>query len=62
MKANDDKCYLLITIENSVSVNTDGSNVKNKREKKLLGIKFDSFLSFEGHAFLSFEGPGNCML
>ena len=35
MKANDDKCYLLITIENSVSVNTDGSNVKNKREKKI---------------------------
>ena len=29
MKANDDKCYFLITIENSVSVNTDGSNAKN---------------------------------
>ena len=54
MKANDDKCYFLIAIENSVSVNTDGSNAKNKREKKLLGTKFDSFLSF--------EGQGNCML
>ena len=49
MKPNGDKCHLLVTTEKSVSVNIDGSNVTNKKEQKLLGIKFDSSLSFEGH-------------
>ena len=30
-------------------INTDGSNVKNKKEQKLLGIHFDSSLSFEAY-------------
>ena len=30
-------------------INIDGGNVKNKKEQKLLGIHFDSSLSFEGH-------------
>ena len=47
MKPNVDKCNLLVTTEKSVSINIDGSNVKNKKEQKLLGIKFDS--SFGGH-------------
>ena len=49
MKPNGDKCHLLVTTEKSVSVNIDGSNVTNKKEQKLLGIKFDSSLSFKGH-------------
>ena len=49
MKPNGDKCHLLVTTEKSVSINIDGSNVTNKKEQKLLGIKFDSSLSFEGH-------------
>ena len=49
MKPNGDKCHLLVTTEKSVSVNIDGSNVTNKKEQKLLGIKFDSSLSFECH-------------
>ena len=49
MKSNGDKCHLLVTTEKSVSINIDGSNVTNKKEQKLLGIKFDSSLSFEGH-------------
>ena len=49
MKPNGDKCHLLVTTEKSVSVDIDGSNVTNKKEQKLLGIKFDSSLSFEGH-------------
>ena len=32
-----------------ISINIDGSNVSNKKEQKLLGIKFDSSLSFEAH-------------
>ena len=49
MKSNGDKCHFLVTTEKSVSVNTDASNVANKKKQKLLGIKFDSSLSFEGH-------------
>ena len=49
MKPNGDKCHLLVTTEKSVSINIDGSNVENKKEQKLLGIKLDSSLSFKGH-------------
>ena len=49
MKPNGDKCHRLVTTEKSVSINIDGSNVENKKEQNLLGIKFDSSLSFEGH-------------
>ena len=49
MKPNRHKCYVLVTGEKSVSVNIDGNNVKNKKEQKLLGIKFDSSISFKGH-------------
>ena len=49
MKPNGDKCHLLVTTEKSVSINIDGSNVTNKKEQKLLGMNFDSSLSFEGH-------------
>ena len=49
IKPNGVKCHVLVTAEKSVSVNIDGSNVKNKKEQKLLGIKFDSSISFEGH-------------
>ena len=48
MKPNGDKYHLLVTIEQSVSINIDGSNVTNKKEQKLFGIKFDTSLSFEG--------------
>ena len=49
IKPKGDKYYLFVTIEKSVSINTDGSNVENKKEQKLLGTKFDSSLSFKGH-------------
>ena len=49
MKPNVDKCHLLGTTEKSVSINIDGSSVTNEKEQKLLGIKFNSPLFFEGH-------------
>ena len=49
MKPNCGKCQFLITTEKPVSINIDGSNVTNKKEQKLFGIKFYSSLSFEGH-------------
>ena len=49
MKSIGDKCHLLVPTEKAVSINIDGSNVTNKKEQKLLGIKFGSSPSFEGH-------------
>ena len=49
MKPNGDKCHLIVTTEKFVSISIDGSNVENKKQQKLLGLKFDSSLSFKGH-------------
>ena len=49
MTPTDDKCHLLLTTEKSVSINIDRSNKENKKEQKLLGVKFDSSISFKGH-------------
>ena len=49
MKANPDKCHLLVTTNTLTSVNINGFQIKNSTEERLLGIKFDSKLSFENH-------------
>ena len=52
----------LLQLKKWVSINTDGSNVTNKQEQKLLGIKFDLSLSFEGHiANICKKASQNCM-
>ena len=53
MKPNGNKRNPLVTTEKSVSINIDGSNKTNKKEQKLLGIKFDSSLSFKGQLQIS---------
>ena len=49
MKTNPDKCHLLVTTNTLTSVNINGFQIKNSTEERLLGIKFDSKLSFENH-------------
>ena len=49
MKKNGGKSHFLVATEKSVSINIDGSNARNKKEQKLLGVKFDSSLSFKGY-------------
>ena len=48
MKPNGDKCHLLVTTEKLVGIDIDGGKNYSK-EQNLLGIKFDSSPSFEGH-------------
>ena len=50
IKANPDKCHLLVATNALTSVNINGFQIKNSTDEKLLGIKFDSKLSFENHA------------
>ena len=49
MKANADKCHLLVTRDTDVTAKIGEFDVENSREEKLLGIKTDSKLSFEIH-------------
>ena len=49
MKANPDKCHLLVTTNALTSVNINGFQITSSTKEKLLGIKFDSKLSFEKH-------------
>ena len=45
MKANSGQCHLLPTTNSLTSLNTNGFQITNSNEEKLLGIKFDSELS-----------------
>ena len=49
MKGNADKCHLLVSSDESCTVKIEDFSIKNSTEEKLLGVKFDSNLSFEGH-------------
>ena len=49
MKANADKCDLLISSDKVCTAKIEDFSIENNTEEKLLGVKFDSNLSFEGH-------------
>ena len=49
MKANADKCHLLVSSDESSTAKIEDFSIKNRTEEKLLGVKFDSNLSFENH-------------
>ena len=49
MKANSNKCHLLVSSNESCTAKIEDFNIKNSTEQKLLGLKFDSNLSFENH-------------
>ena len=49
MKANADKCHLLVTRDTDVTTKMGEFDVKNTREEKFLFVKIDNKLSFENH-------------
>ena len=49
MKANADKCHLLVTTKSAVSTNIGEFVINNSNEEKRLCIKIDTKLSFENH-------------
>ena len=49
MKANADKCHLLVSSDERCTAKIEDFSIKNSTKEKLLGVKFDSNLSFEGH-------------
>ena len=51
MKANHDKCHLLVKGKNNVTTNASGFKIKNSECKKWLGIKVDCGLEFENSLY-----------
>ena len=49
MKANADKCHLLVTRDTDVTTKIQEFDVKNSREEKRLGLKIDCKFSFDNN-------------
>ena len=49
MKANQDKCHLIVSKNKNVSMHIGPFGIKNTNCEKLLGIKVDSRLNFDEH-------------
>ena len=49
MKANYDKCHLLLSTQESASIQVENFTIKSSKAKKLLGINIDNKLKFDIH-------------
>ena len=49
MKANADKCHVLLNASNELTVKINEVQIKNSQSEKLLGITIDNDLKFEDH-------------
>ena len=49
MKANADKCHLLIKINEGRNISIGGEKIQNRKSEKLLGVTIDNKLSFTEH-------------
>ena len=47
LKSSADKCHLLVSSSDAVSVRVSEYDTKNSELEKLLGVKFDNKLTFE---------------
>ena len=46
LKANADKCHLILSTDEPFSINIDNEVIKNSNNKKLLGINLNNRVSF----------------
>ena len=49
MKANPDKCHFICSTEDKVNIIVDNQKICNSPCEKLLGVRFDSKLTFDAH-------------
>ena len=49
LKANADKCHLILSMDELFSINIDNEVIKNSNNKKLLGINLNNKLGFDTH-------------
>ena len=58
MKANPDKCHLLTSSSDTVSIYVDNYNIKSSICEKLLVIKVDNKLNFNTHVDETWKKTG----
>ena len=51
MKANADKCHLLITTNEERNISIGVEKIQNSKSEKLLGVTIDNKLSFTEHIY-----------
>ena len=51
MKANTDKCHILITTNEERNISIGGQKIQNGKSEKLLGVTIDNKLSFTEHIY-----------
>ena len=51
LKCNADKCHLLITTNDSISIDVAGLKIDKSNAGKLLGVKYDKKLTFDYHMY-----------
>ena len=49
MKANPEKCHLLMNVNRPATIKIVEHNISNSYCEKLLGVKIDSHLNFNNH-------------
>ena len=49
LKANADKCHLILSTDEPFSINIDNEVIKNSNNKELLGINLNNRLGFDAH-------------
>ena len=49
MRSDADKCHLLVSTNDRVSLNEDGFKIDKSDTKKLLGVKFDKKVTSDDH-------------
>ena len=49
MKANPDKCHLICSTNDTVNLFVENQTIDNSKCEKLLDVKFDYRLTFNGH-------------
>ena len=49
MKANPDKCHFICSTDDKVNITVENQKICNSPCEKLLGVRFDSKLTFDAH-------------
>ena len=49
MKANPDKCHFICSTDDKVNITVENQKMCNSPCEKLLGVRFDSKLTFDAH-------------
>ena len=49
MKTNPDKCHFICSVDDKVNITVENQKLCNSLCEKLLGVRFDSKLTFNGH-------------